>query len=56
MRELGLVGEYFCDDLLQKNEWRIPDLARELGVIPQKIHYWVNRDGFIPAARPRGNT
>jgi DNA invertase Pin-like site-specific DNA recombinase len=43
MRELGLVGEYFRDDLLHKHEWRIPDLARELGVIPQKIHYWIKQ-------------
>jgi DNA invertase Pin-like site-specific DNA recombinase len=50
MRELGLVGEYFCDDLLQKHEWRIPDLARELGVIPQKIHYWI-KQGWIHSRR-----
>jgi DNA invertase Pin-like site-specific DNA recombinase len=50
MRELGLVGEYFCDDLLQKHEWRIPDLAHELGVIPQKIHYWI-KQGWIHSRR-----
>ena len=50
MRELGLVGGYFCDDLLQKHEWRIPDLARELGVIPQKIHYWI-KQGWIQSRR-----
>jgi DNA invertase Pin-like site-specific DNA recombinase len=50
MRELGLVGEYFCDELLQKHEWRIPDLARELGVIPQKIHYWI-KQGWIHSRR-----
>jgi DNA invertase Pin-like site-specific DNA recombinase len=50
MRELGLVGEYFCDDLLQKHEWRIPDLARDLGVIPQKIHYWI-KQGWIHSRR-----
>jgi transposase-like protein len=50
MRELGLVGEYFCDNLLQKNDWRIPDLARELGVIPQKIHYWI-KQGWIHSRR-----
>lgn len=50
MRELGLVGEYFRDDLLQKHEWRIPDLARELGVIPQKIHYWI-KQGWIHSRR-----
>jgi hypothetical protein len=50
MRELGLVGEYFGDDLLQQHEWRIPDLARELGVIPQKIHYWI-KQGWIHSRR-----
>jgi DNA invertase Pin-like site-specific DNA recombinase len=50
MRELGLVGEYFCEDLLQKHEWRIPELARELGVIPQKIHYWI-KQGWIHSRR-----
>jgi len=50
MRKLGLVGEYFCDDLLQKHEWRIPDLARELGVISQKIHYWI-KNGWIHSRR-----
>lgn len=50
MRELGLVGEYFCDDLLQRNEWRIPDLARELRVIQQKIHYWI-KQGWIHSRR-----
>ena len=50
MRDLGLVGELFRDDLLDKDEWWIPDLARELGVIPQKIHYWV-KQGWIHARR-----
>jgi DNA invertase Pin-like site-specific DNA recombinase len=50
MRELGLVGDYFRDDLLQKHEWRIPNLARELSVIPQKIHYWI-KQGWIHSRR-----
>jgi DNA invertase Pin-like site-specific DNA recombinase len=50
MRELGLVGEYFRDELLRRNEWRIPELAHELGVIPQKIHYWVQQ-GWIHSRR-----
>lgn len=54
MRELGLVGEYFCDDLLQKHEWRIPDLARELGVIPQKIHYWIKQGWLHSRRTPSG--
>jgi len=43
VRDLGLVGELFRDDLLKKDEWWIPDLARQLGVIPQKIHYWIKQ-------------
>lgn len=54
MRELGLVGEYFGDDLLQKHEWRIPDLARELGIIPQKIHYWVEQEWIHSRRTPSG--
>jgi DNA invertase Pin-like site-specific DNA recombinase len=50
LRDLGLVGELFRDDLLGEDEWWIPDLARQLGVIPQKIHYWVKR-GWIHARR-----
>jgi hypothetical protein len=50
MRDLGLVGELFRDHLLEKDEWWIPDLARQLGVIPQKIHYWV-KQGWIHARR-----
>src|SRR5262249_27583179 len=37
LRELGLVGELFRDDLLGEDEWWIPDLARQLGVIAQKV-------------------
>ncbi len=54
MRELGLVGECFRDDMLQKNEWRIPDLASELGVIPQKIHYWVEQRWIHSRRTPSG--
>lgn len=50
MRELGLVGDYYRDDLLQKHEWRIPDLARELDIIPQKIHYWI-KQGWVHSRR-----
>jgi len=50
MRDLGLVGELFRDDLAEEGEWWIPDLARELGVIPQKIHYWV-KQGWIHSRR-----
>jgi hypothetical protein len=50
LRHLGLVAELFRDDLLADDEWWIPDLARQLGVIPQKIHYWV-KQGWIHARR-----
>lgn len=50
MRDMGLAGEYFRDDLLQKDEWRIPDLARQLGVIQQTIHHWI-KQGWIHSRR-----
>lgn len=43
VRELGLVGELFRGDLVGQDEWWIPDLARKLGIIPQKIHYWIKQ-------------
>jgi DNA invertase Pin-like site-specific DNA recombinase/transposase-like protein len=42
-RNLDLVGELFRDSLIGKNEWWITDLAQKLGVIPQKVHYWVKQ-------------
>jgi hypothetical protein len=50
MKKLGLAGELFRDDLLQKHERWIPDLARALGVIPQTIHYWT-KQGWIHSRR-----
>lgn len=50
VRRLDLVGELFRDDLVGADEWWIPDLARKLKVIPQKIHYWVNQ-GWINSRR-----
>jgi transposase-like protein len=50
MRDLGLVGELFRDDLVGEDEWWILDLARKLGVIPQKVHYWV-KQGWVHARR-----
>ncbi len=50
MRDLGLVGELFRDDLLGQDEWWIADLAGKLGVIPQKIHYWV-KQGWVHSRR-----
>lgn len=50
MRDLGLVGELFRGHLVGENEWWIPDLAQQLKVIPEKIHYWV-KHGWIHARR-----
>jgi DNA invertase Pin-like site-specific DNA recombinase len=54
MHELGLPGELFRDDLLGKDEWWIPDLARTLGVISQKIHYWVKQGWIHSRHTPSG--
>jgi DNA invertase Pin-like site-specific DNA recombinase/transposase-like protein len=54
VRDLGLVGELFRDDLVGKDEWWIPDLARKLGVIPQKIHYWVKQAWIQSRRTPSG--
>ena len=50
VRDLGLVGELFRDDLVGQDEWWIPDLARKLGVIAQKVHYWV-KQGWVHSRR-----
>ena len=50
VRDLGLVGELFRDDLVGQDEWWIPDLAGKLGVIAQKVHYWVKR-GWVHSRR-----
>jgi DNA invertase Pin-like site-specific DNA recombinase len=54
LRDLGLVGELFRADLLGKDEWWIPDLARQLGVIPQKIHYWIKQSWIHARRTPTG--
>ncbi|HMB07258.1 MAG TPA: recombinase family protein [Isosphaeraceae bacterium] len=54
VRDLGLVGELFRDDLVGKDEWWIPDLARGLGVIPQKVHYWVKQEWVHSRRTPSG--
>src|SRR6185312_10861691 len=54
VRELGLVGELFRDNLLRRDEWWIPDLARKLGVIAQKIHYWVQQRWINSRRTPSG--
>ena len=54
MGKLGLIGELFRDDLLQKHERWISDLARELGVIPQTIHYWIKQGSIHARRTPSG--
>jgi transposase-like protein len=54
VRDLGCVGEMFRDDLVGKDEWWIPDLARELDVIPEKIHYWVKQSWVHSRRTPSG--
>jgi DNA invertase Pin-like site-specific DNA recombinase len=54
VRELGLVGELFRDDLVGKDEWWIADLAGKLGVTPYKIHYWVKRVWIHSRHTPSG--
>jgi DNA invertase Pin-like site-specific DNA recombinase/transposase-like protein len=54
VRELGLAGELFRGDLVGQDEWWIPDLARELGVIPQKIHYWIKQAWVHSRRTPSG--
>jgi hypothetical protein len=54
IRRLGLSGELFQDDMLKSNEWWIPDLARELGVIAVKVHYWVKRSWIHHRRTPSG--
>lgn len=53
-RRLGLFGEVFRDELLEKNEWWIPDLARELQVISVKVHYWVKQGWINHRRTPSG--
>jgi len=50
MKKLKLVGELFRDEMLEDDEWWIPDLAKKLKVIPQKVHYWA-KQGWINSRR-----
>lgn len=50
VHRLGLVREIFRDDLLENDEWWIPDLARKVGAIVQKVHYWV-KQGWVHSRR-----
>jgi hypothetical protein len=54
MKKLRLVGELFRNEMLDDDEWWIPDLAKKLQVIPQKIHYWA-KQGWIHSRRTPSN-
>lgn len=54
IRRLGLISELSRKDVLKPNEWWISDLARELGVIAVKIHYWIKRDWIHHRRTPSG--
>ena len=54
VRRLGLTGELFRKDLLRRNEWWIPDLARELRVIAVKVHYWIKQKWIHYRHSPSG--
>ena len=54
IRRLGLTGELFRTNQLRQNEWWIPDLARELGVIGANIHYWVKQGWIHHRRTPSG--
>ena len=43
-------GELFRDDLVGRTNGGFPTWPRKLGVIPQKIHYWV-KQGWVHSRR-----
>lgn len=46
----GLGAERLQTDLLRPHEWWTADLARELGISPQRVHKWIQR-GWVSARR-----
>jgi DNA invertase Pin-like site-specific DNA recombinase len=55
IQRLGLVSEMNRTGVLQLDEWRVRDLAKELAVIPQKIYYWA-KQGWVHSRRtPSGH-
>ena len=55
MRELGLVGELFRDDLVEKDEWWIPDLAGNSASSRRRSTTGSSRGGSTHAGRLRGS-
>jgi len=50
LTKLGLVDEFHAAGILQQSEWLARDLAQELSVRPQKIHYWI-KQGYVHSRR-----
>jgi len=50
VEKLGLVGELYRDDLLGSDESWIRDLATQLEVPPNKVHYW-RTQGWVHSRR-----
>jgi len=46
----GLGGEHHQDDLLEKHEWRAPDLAGQVGIGRKRLNAWIQR-GWVHARR-----
>jgi DNA invertase Pin-like site-specific DNA recombinase len=44
----GLGAEHLQADLLEKQEWRAPDLARQIGIGRKRINVWIQR-GWVHA-------
>jgi DNA invertase Pin-like site-specific DNA recombinase len=55
LQRLGLVDEMNQDSFLERDEWWVRDLARALGIIPQKVYYWA-KQGWVASRRtPKGH-
>jgi DNA invertase Pin-like site-specific DNA recombinase len=46
----GLGAEHHQADLLEKHEWRAPDLARQVGIGRKRLNVWIQR-GWVHARR-----
>jgi len=54
IRGLNLQGELFRDNTLREHEWWIPDLAKKLGVIQQRVHYWA-KQGWVHSRKTQSD-
>jgi Recombinase/Recombinase zinc beta ribbon domain len=48
LHKYDLGAEYHQADLLEKNEWRAPDLARKVGIGRKRMNVWIRR-GWVHA-------